>query len=213
LDFRGRADCLQKERECLHAYVSITKAEEAFLKQKVRNQWLQLGDQNSAFFHRVLKGRQARNTISFLYDEQGNKVEDIAQLKVMAVDFYRKLLGSKSTNFTAASAERIQHLISPIVPVDKAAVLVRDVTAEEIKSIFFSMKPNKAPGPDGYTAEFFKSSWHVVGEDVVKAIQNFFNTGLLLKEVNATILTLVPKKPNASIMGDFRPIACCNVIY
>lgn len=30
----GRADCLLKERECLHAYVSITKAEEAFLKQK-----------------------------------------------------------------------------------------------------------------------------------------------------------------------------------
>jgi hypothetical protein len=31
--------------------------------------------------------------------------------------------------------------------------------------------------------------------------------------VNATILALVPKKPNASVMGYFRPIACCNVIY
>jgi hypothetical protein len=29
LDSRGRADCLQKERECLHAYLSIMKAEEA----------------------------------------------------------------------------------------------------------------------------------------------------------------------------------------
>jgi hypothetical protein len=38
----GRADCLIKERECLHAYVSITKVEEAFLKEKSRNQWLQL---------------------------------------------------------------------------------------------------------------------------------------------------------------------------
>jgi hypothetical protein len=34
----GRAVCLLKEKECLHAYVSITKAEESFLKQKVRNQ-------------------------------------------------------------------------------------------------------------------------------------------------------------------------------
>jgi hypothetical protein len=41
----------------------------------------------------------------------------------------------------------------------------------------------------------------------------FFATGLLLKEVNATILTLVPKKVNLSAMGDFRPIACCNVVY
>ena len=36
---------------------------------------------------------------------------------------------------------------------------------------------------------------------------------MLLKEVNATILTLVPKKINLSSMGDFRLIACCNVIY
>ena len=35
----------------------------------------------------------------------------------------------------------------------------------------------------------------------------------MLKEVNATILTLVPKKVNPFAMGDFRPIACCNVVY
>jgi hypothetical protein len=48
---------------------------------------------------------------------------------------------------------------------------------------------------------------------MIEAIQNFFRTEILLKEVNATILTLVPKKPNALVMGDFRPIACCNVLY
>ena len=36
----GKANCMIKERECLHAYVSITKAEEAFLKQIAKNQWL-----------------------------------------------------------------------------------------------------------------------------------------------------------------------------
>jgi hypothetical protein len=174
IDSRGRADCLLKERECLHAYVSITKAEEAFLKQKARNQWLQLGDQNNAVFHRILKGRQVRNSISFLYDELGNKVEDIAQLKSMALEFYRNLLGSKNTHFTDASAERVKQLISPIVPIEEATLLERDVTAEEIKKTISSMKSNKAPGPDGYTAEFYKSSWHIVGGDVIEAIQNFF---------------------------------------
>jgi len=42
---------------------------------------------------------------------------------------------------------------------------------------------------------------------VVVAIQDFFNTGMLLKEVNATIITLVPKKINPSSMNDFQPIS------
>jgi hypothetical protein len=92
-------------------------------------------------------------------------------------------------------------------------VLLEKVVSAEVKNTIFSMKPNKAPGPDGYTADFYQSSWHIVGDDVVSAVQNLFVTGRLLKEVNATILTLIPKKPNASVMGDFRPIACSNVLY
>jgi hypothetical protein len=63
----GSADCLLKERECLHAYVSITKAGESFLKQKARNQWLQLGDQNNSFFHRSLRVQNVKNTFFFFF--------------------------------------------------------------------------------------------------------------------------------------------------
>ena len=31
--------------------------------------------------------------------------------------------------------------------------------------------------------------------------------------MNSTILSLVLKKVNPFTMGDFRPIACCNVVY
>lgn len=48
---------------------------------------------------------------------------------------------------------------------------------------------------------------------LLKPLRIFFETGLLLKELNAIILSLVPKKPNSSIMGDYRPIDCCNVLY
>ena len=91
--------------------------------------------------------------------------------------------------------------------------LEKEITEEEISETLFSMKSNKAPGPDGFSAEFFKAAWHIVGKEVVTAIKGFFTSGLLLKGVNATILTLVPKKINPSAMGDFRPIACYNVIY
>jgi hypothetical protein len=170
----GSAACMSKERECLHAYVSITNAEEAFLKQKARNQWLKLGDQNSSFFHRSLRVQNARNSITLLWDENGNRVEDVEQIKQVAVKFYEKLLGSNHTQFTAEKADRIRSLIPTAIPSSKLAMLEMEVSTEEIRDIFFHMPLNKAPGPDGFSAEFFREAWSVVGEGVVAAIKGFF---------------------------------------
>lgn len=41
----------------------------------------------------------------------------------------------------------------------------------------------------------------------------FFLAGSMLKQANNIVVTLVPKAHNASNVKDFRPIACCTVIY
>ncbi|KAK4384063.1 putative ribonuclease H protein [Sesamum angolense] len=53
---------------------------------------------------------------------------------------------------------------------------------------------DKAPGPDGYSSGFYKAAWPVIGDEVVKAILEFFTTGRLLKQVNTTMLALIPKR-------------------
>nr|GEZ11693.1 hypothetical protein [Tanacetum cinerariifolium] len=40
---------------------------------------------------------------------------------------------------------------------------------------------------------FFKKGWDVVGNDVCRVVWDFFDNGKLLKEVNHTFLTLIPK--------------------
>ncbi|XP_019082547.1 PREDICTED: uncharacterized protein LOC109125398 [Camelina sativa] len=50
------------------------------------------------------------------------------------------------------------------------------------------------------------------GSEFVLAIQSFFVKGFLPKGVNSTILSLIPKKSEASEMKDYRPISCCNFI-
>lgn len=92
-------------------------------------------------------------------------------------------------------------------------LLVHEVPAIEIKHVLFAMEKNKSPGPDGFTCEFFKVAWDIVGQDFVIAVQSFFKTGFLPKGINSTILALIPKKENSKAMKDFRPISCCNVIY
>jgi hypothetical protein len=77
----------------------------------------------------------------------------------------------------------------------------------------FAMKNEKALGPNGFPAEFFKKAWSIASQDVIVAIRNFFQSRKLLKAANATIIMLVPKKVNHSNMGDFRHIFSCNLIY
>ena len=57
-----------------------------------------------------------------------------------------------------------------------------------------------ALGPAGFVARFFKNIWPVIQSNV-HANQSFFNSGKLLDEVNATIVTLVPKVINPLSMG------------
>lgn len=87
------------------------------------------------------------------------------------------------------------------------------VTEAEVRKVLLSMPINKSPGPDGYTVEFFKAAWPIIGSDLTVAIQSFFMFGFLPKGLNATILALIPKTIDASVMKDYRPISCCNVLY
>jgi hypothetical protein len=75
------------------------------------------------------------------------------------------------------------------------------------------MSKNKAPGLDGFSAAIFHSAWPIIGDNVCEAVLEFFHHGKLLKEVNSTIITLVPKRKNPSCMGDYRAISCYNIIY
>ena len=92
-------------------------------------------------------------------------------------------------------------------------ILNSSVTHEEIKNALFSIDDSKAPGPDGFSSLFFKRAWSIVGNEVSHAVADFFRNGCMLREINCTIIALVPKVPNPSSMHDYRPISCCNTIY
>ncbi|XP_074301629.1 uncharacterized protein LOC141633031 [Silene latifolia] len=55
-------------------------------------------------------------------------------------------------------------------------------------------------------------SWETVGGDVTAAFKDFFQTGQLLKQVNTSTFTLIPKTSNPASVLEFHPIACCNTI-
>ncbi|KAL9247569.1 hypothetical protein vseg_020987 [Gypsophila vaccaria] len=91
--------------------------------------------------------------------------------------------------------------------------LMVPVTGKEIRETLFNIPDIKSPGPDGYTSKFYKDAWNVIGDNVIAAVKDFFSHTKLLIQMNATNLVLLPKTDRPTSVLQFRPIACCNVIY
>ena len=154
------------ERNCARIYNQLCQDEEAIYKQRSRIQWLQLGDKNTKFFHRSLVHRQTRNAVHVLTDEAGNQVYDKAKLGTMAVKYFQQLL----TAPTPAPEANIPRLYPNAIPSTSIPHLIQPITEEEIKMALFSIPDNKAPGPDGFTAYFFKRAWEIIRTDFIAAV-------------------------------------------
>ncbi|KAL0355232.1 UNVERIFIED_CONTAM: hypothetical protein Sradi_3970100 [Sesamum radiatum] len=99
-----------------------------------------------------------------------------------------------------------------IVTANEASQLVAPVMKDEIKNAFFNIVEDKSQGLDGYSSGFFKVAWPVIGEQVSQVVMDFFITGRLLKQVNVTLLTLIPQVQVPATVADLQPISCCNVL-
>lgn len=197
-----------EERTAFRQYMLLSRAEESLAKLKSRIQWLKLGDQCSSFFLKSVSNNRNRSMITSLTLNDSTTTQDITVIKSSFVNYYTDLLGTmRSTQYDGAS--RVNDLIQRRLTDEQRLLMIQPVTDAEIKDTLWNLNPKKAPGPDGYNAGFFHKAW--LGHEVTAAVKNFFRSSQLLRKANATVIALVPKIPNPSKVGDFRP--CCNTIY
>ena len=190
------------------AFTEAKLDEERFLKQKAKVDWLEAGDSNSAYFHKTIKSRNQRSRIGVILDENNVEVTS-PNVPDVFVTHYKAFLG----NELLCDELNMEDLFVKKVSYATGNNMVRDVSDDEIKAAMFDIGEDKAPGPDGFTSAFFKKGWDIVGHEVCGAVRDFFANGQLLKEINHTFLSLIPKVPTPLRVTDYRPISCCNVIY
>jgi len=77
-------------------------------------------------------------------------------------------------------------------------MLTNEFTEAEVKSVVFQMEHNKAPGPDGFPAEFYQVFWEVIKDDLMALFVDFHNEDLNLFSLNFEIITLIPKIQEAT---------------
>lgn len=171
--------------------------------------WLKKGDRNTKYFQAYASGRKRQNHIQKLRTEEGNVVEEEAEMAAVITDYFSSL-------FTSNVGHRIMELL-PHVPAKVTSEmniwLNRDFTADEVKLALEGIGDLKAPGPDGLPAVFFKRYWDLVGPKVTEEVLAVLNGATMPEGWNETWVTLIPKVKSPESMKDLRPISLCNVVY
>ena len=90
--------------------------------------------------------------------------------------------------------QKITRCIPSLVTQEKNEALMRPITQEEVDQAVKTMPPGKAPGPDGFTTDFFHHCWDLVKMNVWTAVEESRAAGVVLPALNATFLTLIPKE-------------------
>ncbi|XP_075665353.1 uncharacterized protein LOC142635018 [Castanea sativa] len=169
------------------------------------------GDRNIAFYHVSTLVRRKRNRILAIKDLTREWIHEENEIK----DFIRRgFEGVYTSSFL--SSPRHNPLVSQwqaqLSEEEKMSISGAALN-EEIKTTLWSLKPFKAPGPDGLHARFFQIFWLVVGKSVLEEVGKIFEERKMPKYLNKTHIALIPKIQGPETLGNYRPISLCNTVY
>ncbi|KAL0448909.1 UNVERIFIED_CONTAM: hypothetical protein Slati_1447300 [Sesamum latifolium] len=170
-----------------------TKIEQNMLHQRAKLVWMKGGDQCSRIFFRKVAKRRSSKRVFQITDSGGHVLTEQQDVINEFIAYYQTLLGGECRH-RVIDLCYLRPWARYIISEAEALILVQPITLNEIKLAVFDIDEVKAPGPDGYSSGFFKAAWPIIGEEVTRAIMEFFRTGRLLKHVNSTLISLIPKR-------------------
>lgn len=175
--------------------------------QRNKNRWCLEGDENSAMFHKIInKKKHIINikgiTIDGVWEVDPYRVKD--HFKTHFENLFKE---DPDSNWRQDMGETSK--ISEAESVN----LEREFDENELKEALWNCGKNKSPGPDGFTADFFRNFWDVVKKDLLEAFNEFARKPKIPKCVNSAFITLIPKVNNPNGVQDFRPISLISSVY
>ena len=113
------------------------------------------GDKNTQFFHMIANGKHRKKRIIQLEQDEGTIVGH-ENLKMYISNYYKIMFGAPIENYVGLDESMVDNI--PQLWDDENEVLTAPFS-EEVFEAIAQMKNDKAPGPDGFRAEFYKKCW------------------------------------------------------
>ena len=164
-------------------------------RQRARRRCVAKGDKNTRYFHGVATQRKRRDFIKGIKDSEGAWQTNEDVVSGIFVEFYTRLF----TQSQLHDLDRVLEGVKRVVTVDMNAELVKPYTMEEIVTAIKQMVPLKALGPDRMPHLCYQTFWQHIGPEVSEVALSCLNSGTLLKSINHTFISLIPKVNNPKV--------------
>ncbi len=178
-----------------------------------RAKLLDSNEKCTSYFLNLEKRNANVKYIKTLYNEHGDEINcpnDILKEEEM---FYKKLYAATHTEVHPPKNCSFMNIQNTLCNEDKDCC-DKDVTLHELGTNLKQLSNNKAPGCDGFTADFYKFFWKDLKHFLFDSLLYSFNTGKLSLDQRRAILCLLPK-PNKDLryLKNWRPLSMLNTDY
>ncbi|KAJ3599519.1 hypothetical protein NHX12_033478 [Muraenolepis orangiensis] len=203
---RGHIEELTAKKTALSSLLGV-KAQGALVRSRFMNAMHM--DAPSHYFFSLERRNGQRKIFHSLCTENGTTVYEHDEIRRYAAAFYKGLYASEVVSHT----ESAQPFFEGLPQVQANKVLEEVLSMEELKEALQSLKVGKAPGIDGLPADFFKSFWPVIGEDLLDVLKDSLATGCLPLSCRRAVVTLLPKKGDLQQLKNWRPVSLLCTDY
>ena len=164
------------------------------------------------YFQAVVKNRRRRNKIIQVKNDREQWVTKAGDIEQCFQQHFHNLY-TQPVNEAQDILEQLANLELPTLNEYQTQQLEMPISDEEITLAVNQMGPLKTLGSNGIPTAFYQKYWNTVRIDITNMVKAFLHSGFMLKSLNHTFITLIPKLPNPERGSQFRPIALYNVTY
>ena len=204
---KGVINVLERTKEELYM-IRKEKMKGVLVRAKAR--WIEEGERPTKYFCGLEK-RQYSQKYMGCVEINGEIEHDQEVIMNYLKDFFKEVYGHRTRQKTLDEFTPFLCDNFPKLSDEERSAMEGRLTLGEASSAVSKLRNDKSPGPDGFSANFFKCFWEDLGFLLVRSLNAGFAEGMLTVTQRQGVITLVPKpgKPK-QVINSWRPISLLN---